>query len=266
MNHPIGIFDSGIGGMSLFLEMKRRVPGIPLLYVADTARFPYGNKSPDTLFHYAEELARFLIDRGARTILFGCNAASSAALPHLAHKLSFPIIGVIEPAVHYLAHSSSFKKVGIIGTQATIRLGKHKEMLVSHRQDITLIAQECPRLAPAVEEGLLKKDEIISLLTAYLSPLLQEKIDALLIACTHYSFLKPYLVSLLPKDLPLIDPAVHCVETLLQHNPALRNAAQETASSSFFTTGDTSSFTLALKKVVGYTPDRIETVPRMYCP
>ena len=263
MNHPIGIFDSGLGGMSLFLEMKRRLPEVPLLYVADTARFPYGNKSSSTLFQYAEELSRFLIEKGAKTILFGCNAASSAALPHLADKLSFPIIGVIEPAVRYLMGTSCLKKVGIIGTQATIRLGKHKEILASQRQDITLLSQACPLLAQVVEEGLTKEEEIHSLLTAYLSPLLQENIDALILACTHYSFLKPYLVPLLPKELTLIDPAVHCVEELVQNNPTLKTTSKA-STDLFFTTGDPSSFALALKKVVGYTPARVETVPRSY--
>lgn len=257
---PIGIFDSGIGGMSVVLELKKRAPHIPLLYVADTARFPYGNKSPATLFRYAEEMSRFLIEKGARTILFGCNAASSAALPMLAEKLSFPIIGVIEPIVQQIATLSSLKRLGIIGTQATVRIGKHKELLSHCRPDMHIISQACPQLAPVVERGLTQKNNIHSIVQSYMQPLIQADIDALLLACTHYSFLKQYVATYLPKECRIIDPAEQSVHVLFQRNPGLLDTRQSSAPCHFFVTGDPCSFKRTLRKVLRYTPDSIQQI------
>jgi glutamate racemase len=246
--------------MSLFLELKKKAPGLPILYLADTARFPYGSKDQKTLLRYAEEMARFLIDQGVSTILFGCNAASSASLPQLQEKLSFPIIGVIDPAVQYITRSFSLKKLGIIGTQATIQIGKHKDMLAASRPDLQIIPQACPKLAPAVESGLIHKTDVSSLIKEYLTPLLDEKIDSLLLACTHYSFLKSYLTSYLPKDVPIIDPAEHCIDSLLQGITVKGTSS----TCRFFTTKDPSHFKQALKKVLRYTPDSVEIIPKKY--
>ena len=261
---PIGIFDSGIGGMSLFLELKRKLPQVPIIYIADTARFPYGNKSSETLFRFAEELSRFLIDQGVETILFGCNSTSSAALPFLSEKLSFPIIGVIEPAIRAITKAPYLKHVGIIGTEATIRMGKHKELLSISRPDLQLSSQACPQLAQAVEEGYQKKEYIDQLLKTYLTPLLNLNIDALLLACTHYSFLKKHITSLIPKSIPLLDPAEYCIELLMQKKHLRKDSSTKVPHDRFFTTGDTATFTQTLRKVLQFTPESIELLPKRY--
>lgn len=261
LNKTIGIFDSGVGGTSLVVALRKRAPGIPLIYVADTARFPYGNRNPRTVLRYSKELCSFLIDRGVSTVVFGCTTASSAALPHLQCKLAVPSFGVIEPTIEQIVQLPAIKRVGILATPTTIRLGLHKQLLAAKRPDICVFGQPCPLLASAVERGDQSKEGLLKIIHSYIDPLLEQKIDALLLGCTHYSFLSDHFKALLPRECLIIDPADLCVDALV-----LAKAVQEdpTASHSrcqFFTTGNPSSFSQTLQTLLQYSPDSIEHLP-----
>lgn len=241
---PVVVFDSGIGGMSLFLELKKRVPCLPLLYVADTAHFPYGNKSPHYITHLTNELCRSFVSQGAQAIICGCNTASSVALPSLRGSFDIPLLGVIEPAAEHIIADETIQRLGIIGTKATIERSLHRELIHKKRPDIEVIGQACPLLASSVELGFSSKQKV-DLLTLYLSSLMRQDIDTLLLACTHYNFLLPYIKALLPKTCRIIDTTKTCIDSFLQNysfycGPAL-------AESSIATTGNARRFKRTLR-------------------
>lgn len=239
---PVGIFDSGIGGMSLFLSLRAKVPSLPLIYVADTVHFPYGNKSPKSIVQFSDNICRFFVRTGAQAIICGCNTASSAAVPLLQQQLPIPLFSVIEPAVHHVLSHDGIRKLGIIGTETSIRLGAHEKLIHQKAPEIQVFGQACPGLAPAVELGASKKEKL-ALVSSYLQPLIANHIDGLLIACTHYTFLIPYIRAILPKTCQLFDTTEACVESFLQNHPLKRTESlQKQTTSKIITTGNVRQF------------------------
>lgn len=243
---PVAIFDSGVGGMSLFLALRDKAPSLPLTYLADTAHFPYGNKSPKEILQYSEDICQFFIKKGAQAILFGCNTASSAALPILQKKLSLPLIGVIEPAVEHILSFQKVERLGIIGTKTTIELGLHKKLLQEKKPSLNVFGQSCPELASLVELGASQKEKR-ALLKEYLQPLIEKQIDSLLLACTHYTFVVSDIKALLPKECHIFDTTEACIDSFLQQHPSLLQQ-QGDGSSQILTTGRSDLFKKTLKK------------------
>ena len=203
-NQPIGVFDSGIGGLTVARALLEVMPGESLLYLGDTARLPYGTKSPDTVARYTRRNVSFLVEQGVKAVVIACNTASATGLDGLATPV--PTWGVIEPGARS-AVATSRGRVGVIATDATIRSGVYPRALKRMRPSLEIVARACPLFVPLVEEGW--EDDPIALAVAerYLRPLLDQRIDTLLLGCTHYPMLDGVLRRVAGDEVTLVDSA-----------------------------------------------------------
>lgn len=204
---PIGIFDSGVGGLTVVREIQRQLPCESVVYFGDTARVPYGSKSPDTVIRFSRELASFLLSKGVKMIVAACNTASSVSLPSLEEFCPVPVIGVIEPGARAAAGSTRNGVVGVIGTLGTISSGAYQKALRGIEGVKAVVAQPCPLLVPLVEEGWLDHRITVEIVEEYMAPLIREKIDTLVLGCTHYPLLKGVFSRVLGPGVTLVDSA-----------------------------------------------------------
>jgi glutamate racemase len=210
----IGLFDSGIGGLTVVRELLRQAPDASFIYLGDTARTPYGNKSPETIRRYALEDAEFLVAHGATSIVIACNSASAAAIDALRAAFpSTPIFEVITPAVDD-ALAVTKGRVGVIGTRATIGSGIYQRKL-SAKPGVDVVAQACPLFVPLVEEGWLEDAETKRIVKRYLSPLRSQGVDTLILGCTHYPLLAPVIKRYMGNRVALIDSGASVIRRLV---------------------------------------------------
>jgi glutamate racemase len=209
---PIGVFDSGVGGLTVLQSLRRRLPAQDFIYVGDTARVPYGRKPREMVEQFAREIARFLVRQKVTGIVVACNTASAAALPQLASELPVPVWGVIDPGVEAARRLSPTGRVGIIATAGTIRAAVYQRKLAA--MDIQVWAQACPMFVHLVEEGLADSEEAELLARHYLSN--RPPLDALILACTHYPLMKPVLRRVLGDSVHLVDSAEVTAEVVGQ--------------------------------------------------
>lgn len=200
----IGVFDSGVGGLTVVSALRRRLPGESILYLGDTARLPYGSKSPETVTRYTRRNIEFLTERGVKAVVVACNTASALALPHLTPTV--PTWGVIEPGARKAAEVSR-GRVGVIATEATVRSDAYPRALRALRPDLEILSQPCPLLVPLVEEGWHNDPVTAEVAERYLRPLLDAGVDTLVLGCTHYPLLKPVLQRVAGPDVTLVDSA-----------------------------------------------------------
>ena len=213
---PLGIFDSGVGGLTVVRAVQELLPAEDILYLGDTARLPYGSKSPETIRHFADEDVRFLIGKGVKAIVVACNTATAHALPQLRELYRVPILGVIEPGVTAALADPRTERIGIIATRGTIRSHAYQHALALRRTGLIIHGQAAPLLVPLVEEGWIDHPATRQVLATYLEPLVEKGIDTLMLACTHYPLLIPVLRELLPAEVRLVDSATTCAEHLKQ--------------------------------------------------
>lgn len=211
---PLGFFDSGVGGLTVVRAVQELLPNEDIVYLGDTARLPYGSKSPETIRQFADEDTRFLISRGVKAIVVACNTATAHALPSLREKYRLPVIGVIEPGVDAALANPQAERIGIIATRGTIRSHAYQHALALRRTGLILHGQATPLLVPLIEEDWIGHPATIVVLKTYLEPLVDKGIDTLLLACTHYPLLIPVLREILPPELRLVDSATTCAEHL----------------------------------------------------
>lgn len=204
----IGIFDSGIGGLTVVKTIMEQLPGYDIIYFGDTARTPYGTKSPDTVVGYALENTGFLLGMGAKVIVIACNTASSVATERVTEKFSVPIFEVISPAAALAVERSKAWKIGVIGTRATVKSGVYEAKIKAIRPDTRVYSVACPLLVPLVEEGWLKKPETAMIIKKYLHPLKVRQIDTLILGCTHYPLLKDKIQRKIGKRVQIIDSSI----------------------------------------------------------
>lgn len=207
---PIGVFDSGIGGLTVAHEIMRQLPNESIIYFGDTARVPYGPKSPDTVRRYSREIAGFLRAQDVKAIVIACNTATAHALPVLQEELSVPVIGVVEPgarAAVRVSGGADGRHIGVIGTVGTVRSGAYERAILDLDPDARITVRACPLLVPLVEEGWIDHPATRLVAQEYLEPLVKEKISALVLGCTHYPLLKPLLCRVLGPEVALIDSA-----------------------------------------------------------
>jgi glutamate racemase len=207
---PIGVFDSGIGGLTVVKALRDRLPNETIVYLGDTARVPYGPKSPDTVQRYALELAHMLMQKNTKALVVACNTVSSVALPLLTRKFSVPVIGVIEPGARAALQATRNQHVGVIGTRATIRSGAYEKALRATDNNVRVSSRACPLLVPLIEEGLLDDDVTDRVIVRYLEPLLADGIDTLVLGCTHYPLLSAAIARALGGEITLVDSAENC--------------------------------------------------------
>lgn len=241
---PIGIFDSGIGGLTVFAEIKRRLPNESLIYLGDNARVPYGTKSAETVIRYSLENAAFLNSRGVKAIVVACNTASALALPALSEKFDLPILGVVIPGAKEAIAASKRRSVGVIGTSATISSDAYSRALRELDGNVHVVSQACPLFVPLVEEGWIDNDVAHAAAKHYLSDMHKEGIDVLILGCTHYPLLKPLIRDVVGSDIRLVDSAeatAAALETLLERD-GVRNRTQSKAQYQIYVTDLPSRF------------------------
>lgn len=204
----IGIFDSGVGGLTVARAIMQQIPGYDIVYFGDTARTPYGTKSSETVIGYTINNIEFLLSRGAKLIVIACNTASSVATAPVLKQFSVPIFEVITPAVELAVQTSKNLKFGIIGTRATIASGIYETKIIDNQPQARVYSVACPLLVPLVEEGWLDKAETAMIVKKYLQPLKTRQIDTLILGCTHYPLLKKVIQRKIGKRVHLIDSSI----------------------------------------------------------
>jgi glutamate racemase len=204
---PIGVFDSGIGGLTVAHEVIRQLPHESIVYFGDTARVPYGPKSPDTVRRYSREIAGFLRDQGVKGIVIACNTATAHALETLRTEMDMPVIGVVEPGARAAVAATREGHIGVIGTAGTIKSGAYERAIRALDPNVMVTPRACPLFVPMVEEGWIDHEATRLVAREYLEPMLEAEIDTLVLGCTHYPLLKPLLREVLGSSVRLIDSA-----------------------------------------------------------
>lgn len=235
----IGIFDSGVGGMTVARAIEQHCPGYPLVYLGDLAHTPYGSKSASMICEYSRNNADFLLKNGARLIVIACNSAASVASSYLRERYQKTmIVDVIQPAVQRATAESAHGRIGVIGTRATINSGVYEQGLRKARPETQVFAQACPLLVSLVEEAWLDRPETKMIVKKYLYPLKNKQIDTLILACTHYPLLKKIIAPRIGRRVRLIDSSVEVarhLQHILASDPELARSlyAPDTASRFF---------------------------------
>jgi glutamate racemase len=228
---PIGIFDSGVGGLTVVKEVMRSLPGEAIVYFGDTARVPYGTKSKDTITRFAMEDASFLISHEVKALVVACNTVSSNSLDHLKRHFSVPVIGVIEPAVMQACQVTRNGRIGVIGTDATIESNTYKEQIALRCPDALVFSRSCPLFVPLAEEGWIGKEATALIVKEYLAELVNSGIDTLVLGCTHYPLLRGIIQLVVGEGVTLIDSALSTatfLRELLEKKGMLGRSKNET--------------------------------------
>lgn len=204
---PIGVFDSGLGGLTVFKVLARRMPEESLIYFGDTAHVPYGSKSPEAIARFSSEVASFLAGKGIKLLVVACNTSSAWALPAIRRAAKVPVIGVIEPGARGALGVSRGGRIGVIGTEATVRSGAYEKAIKALRRGARTAAAACPLFVPLVEEGWWSGPVVEAVARRYLAPLKRARVDTVILGCTHYPYLKRVLARVLGSRVRLIDSA-----------------------------------------------------------
>ena len=249
----IGIFDSGIGGLTVVRAVMDQLPGYDIVYFGDTARTPYGNKSSRTVVDYSLQNTQFLLDQGAKLVVMACNTASSVATETVQAQFDLPIYEVITPAVNQSLAMSKKKAIGVIGTRATISSGIYERKIHEKAPDARVFSNPCPLLVPLVEEGWLKKPETRMIVKKYLHPLKVRQVDTLILGCTHYPLLKSIIAHKIGKRVAIIDSSMALageIRDFLNQTPEIDRALSQTGNAEFFVSDITPQFEKTARAVI----------------
>lgn len=259
---PIGVFDSGVGGLTVVRELINHLPQEDIVYFGDTARFPYGTKSPEELRLYVTEIINFLLKEGVKLVIVACNSASSAALEHAQINFSIPVMGVIEPGARAAAQVSVNRKVGVIGTMVTIESQAYEKAVHAFDAGIQVFSQACPSFAGLVENGEIQSVNTKGVVRDYLEPLMEAEVDALILGCTHYPLLIEPIKKVVGDNVVLISSAKEVAqeaEEVIARRGHL-NQGLETPAYRFVSTGDRSKFLKLGKRFLGREIKQVEEV------
>ena len=214
MNAPIGVFDSGVGGLTVVRELMRQLPNENIIYFGDTARVPYGSKSKQTVLKYSKQIVRFLRTKNVKAIVIACNTASALALDEIEAEIDIPIIGVVEPGAKMAAENTKTKSIGIIATEATIKSGIYNKYLRELNPEITVVEKACPLFVPLVEEGLIEDRVTDDIVGRYLQELKEYHVDSLILGCTHYPLIRNPIKRFMGEQVELVNPAYETAKSL----------------------------------------------------
>jgi glutamate racemase len=256
---PIGVFDSGLGGLTVAHEIMRQLPSESLIYFGDTARVPYGPKSPETVRRYSREIASFLLEQGVKAIVVACNTATAHALPTLEAELDVPVLGVVAPGARAAVKGTRNGHIGVIGTEGTIRSGAYVRAIHAEYPEAKVTALACPLLVPLVEEGWTNHDATWSIAEEYLEPLLDDDVDTLVLGCTHYPLLKSVIGEIVGRDVRLIDSAEEtAADTRRMLNEHRLAKPDGTAEYRFIASDDAQQFLRLGQRFLGDAIERVE--------
>lgn len=259
---PIGVFDSGIGGLTVVGELHRRLPAESVIYVGDTARVPYGPKSPETVLRYAREIAGYLMAQRVKAVVIACNTATAHALPTLQAELPVPVVGVVQPGARAAVATSRGGVIGVVGTAGTVRSGAYERAIHSLAPGASVMSRACPLFVPLVEEGWLDHQVTRAVAGEYLRPLMDAGVDTLVLGCTHYPLLVPLLTSVLGPDVTLIDSARETARELaaLLARKGLDTLGSRPAVHRYLATDDQPRMLELGQRFLGLPMDRVEAL------
>ncbi len=261
---PIGIFDSGVGGLTVLRELERQLPQESALYFGDTARLPYGDRTPAEILAFGREIISWMMDQGVKMVLMACNTSSALVLEQVQQEFSVPILGLICPGARAAAQAG--RRVGVIATAATVASGAYRQAILEVDASTQVWQVACPEFVPLIEQNRLQERHTHEVAARYLRPLLAANIDTLVYGCTHYPYLAPVFKTLLPDSVQRIDPAVSLVAAAAQELEMLDlkdTNPQQTPR--FFVSGSPSQFAQRSMDWLGYPPQvqRVAMTPAM---
>lgn len=264
-SQAIGVFDSGIGGLTVMKKLMEKLPHEKLIYFGDTARLPYGDKSPETILRYSLENAIFLMEHKIKLLVIACNTASAYAMNKLKAILNIPIIDVIQPGADCASMTTKNQRIGILGTRATISSNAYKDEIKKRLPSADIYSMACPLLVPLIEEHLFEHPATLLILRDYLAPLKKQNIDTLLLGCTHYPLLTPLIQSEIGKSVSIIDSATTCAEhvSAVLDNQNLRNPQSISPQHLYFASDYPEKFRLHSINFLGQKIDKVEIPTRM---
>src|ERR1043165_5376800 len=259
---PIGIFDSGVGGLTVFRAIENRLPNESLIYLGDTARIPYGVRSASTIERYSLECARFVQSKGVKAIVLACNAASALAADYLRSKCSVPVVGVIRPGSRRAVEETRNGRIGVIATEATVSSGAYERAMLAIREGLEITSRACPLFVPLAEEGWLDHPVTFQVAEEYLSGLRASKVDTLVLGCTHYPILRPVIERTLGDQVKYVDSGeavAERIEAILdEEGLTSRNGSPRTEE--FYVTDSAVRFRRVAELFLGRPLESVETV------
>lgn len=263
---PIGIFDSGVGGLTVAREIMRQLPQERLVYFGDTARVPYGSKSQTTIIRYTRQIIRFLESKNVKAIVVACNTASAFALEEVADEIQVPIIGVVKPGAKIAAETTKNNKIGVIGTEGTIDSKLYTKIIHQSNKKAQVLGKACPLFVPLVEEGWLNDPVTIEVAQRYLAPLMESGIDTLIMGCTHYPLLRTTIQEIVGEEVQLINPAYETTKELceLLKKTNLLNKGNEIALGNqyeFYVSDAADKFMRFANSILPYDVDSTKLIP-----
>ena len=254
---PIGVFDSGVGGLTVVRALRKELPDQPILFLGDTARLPYGTKSADTVTRYTERNIDFLEHRGVRAVVVACNTASALALPRLTP--SVPSWGVVEPGAARAVELAK-RAIGVLATESTVRSQAYPRAIARHRPDVDVFSQACPLFVPLVEEGWLEDPVTREVAQRYLEPLLEEGVDTLVLGCTHYPLLRPLLEDIVGSNVALVDSAEVTASAVRSGLAEIDTGRDASFDDHFFVTDSAERFERIASLILGPSTARLEHI------
>jgi glutamate racemase len=262
LQRPIGIFDSGVGGLTVFHEVQRHLPQEDLIYFGDTARVPYGIKSAETVTRYAMEITTFLMRQEIKLLIVACNTASSVALLPVQSRFPIPIVGVLEPGARAAVKYSIKRKIGVIGTESTIGSSAYLKAIHSLDSNVEVFTRPCPLFVPLAEEGWGEHPLAVAIVREYLEDLRTTGIDTLVLGCTHYPLLKSAIGAVMGEEVRLVDSATETaqeVEELLDSQGLLRRE-NVAPTRTYYVTDSPERFRKVGERFLGQTLTEVEKV------
>lgn len=259
---PIGVFDSGMGGLTVVRELMQQLPNESIIYFGDTARVPYGPKSPDTVLRYSREITSYLRGQGVKALVIACNTATAHALPALREEFELPIVGVIEPGARAAAGATKTGHIGVIGTAGTIRSRAYEKEIMKLLPEAQVTAQACALFVPLVEEGWLDTEPTRAIARNYLAPVVEAEVDTLVLGCTHYPLIKTVIGNVVGRNVRLIDSAHETareVGEILRAN-GLENDVPNGARYRFIASDAPDTFLSMGQRFLGSAIDRVEAL------
>jgi glutamate racemase len=243
-SYHIGMFDSGMGGLTVLDAVQKALPHESIVYFGDTARLPYGEKSPDTVARYAIENSIFLMEHNIKVLVVACNTAASVSMDKLRKIFNIPMVDVIQPGAEKAVEVSRSGRIGVLATKGTIRSDAYQNLICKLQPRAHVVPMACPLLVPLIEEGLMQHPATKLILHDYLKPLLQEKVDTILLGCTHYPSLKSMIEECVGKDILVVDSATTCAQKVAEilHNHSLKRPQLEPVSHQFFVSDNPEKF------------------------
>ncbi len=259
---PVGVFDSGVGGLTVAREIMRHLPDENIIYFGDTARVPYGSKSRDNIVRFSRQIIRFLKTKGVKAIVIACNTASALALETVKREFDLPIIGVIEPGARAAVRETENKKIGVIGTEGTVRSRTYTRVVHGLMRDAEVVGKSCPLFVPLVEEGFAKHSITEEVIEFYLSDMKASDIDTLILGCTHYPLLRSKIINYFGERVHIVNPAYETAMDLkaVLEEKGLGNDSGNLAKYEFYVSDAAEKFKEFANSILPYNVETIQQI------